>query len=121
MRAVVQRVSAAQVTVDGTVRAEIGAGLCVLLGVARGDIAADAERLAGKLARLRVFEEPGGRLDLKTLHAELTRLHQEGTGKPLLAPHADSRSQDMLDALTALEQEWAGSRRAAVAPQVAAR
>jgi hypothetical protein len=66
-------------------------------------------------------EEPGGRIDLKTLHAELTRLHQEGTGKPMLAPHADSRSQDMLDALTALEQEWAGTRRAAVAPQVASR
>jgi hypothetical protein len=64
-------------------------------------------------------EEPGGRIDLKTLHAELARLHAEGTGKPLLAPHADSRSQDMLDALNALEQEWAGTRRAAVAPQVA--
>ena len=42
MRAVVQRVSAAQVTVGGSVQAEIGAGLCVLVGVARGDTSADA-------------------------------------------------------------------------------
>src|SRR5262245_35096559 len=67
MRAVVQRVSAAQVTVDGTVRAEIGAGLCVLLGVARGDRAADAEQMAGKIARLRVFENEAGRFDRSLL------------------------------------------------------
>ena len=67
MRAVVQRVSAAQVTVDGTVRAEIGAGLCVLLGVALEDAAADAERLAGKIARLRVFENEEGRFDRSVL------------------------------------------------------
>jgi D-aminoacyl-tRNA deacylase len=67
MRAVVQRVSAAQVTVAGSVRAEIGAGLCVLLGVARGDTAADAERLAGKVARLRVFENADGKFDRSVL------------------------------------------------------
>ena len=67
MRTVVQRVSAAQVTVDGAVRAEIGAGLCVLLGVARGDTAADAERLAGKIARLRVFEDKAGKFDRSVL------------------------------------------------------
>jgi len=67
MRAVVQRVSAAQVTVAGSVRAEIGMGLCVLLGVARGDTAADAERLAGKVARLRVFENDDGKFDRSVL------------------------------------------------------
>ena len=67
MRAVVQRVSAAQVTVDGAVRAEIGAGLCILLGVARGDTAADAERLAGKVARLRIFENEDGKFDRSLL------------------------------------------------------
>ena len=67
-------------------------------------------------------EEPTGiRLDKAALRAELARLHSEGTGKPLLAPHADSRSEDMLEALSALEAEWSGSRRAAVAPQVAVR
>jgi D-aminoacyl-tRNA deacylase len=65
----VQRVSAAQVTVDGAVRAEVGRGLCVLLGVARGDTPADAERLAGKVARLRIFENEDGRFDRSLLDA----------------------------------------------------
>jgi D-tyrosyl-tRNA(Tyr) deacylase len=63
----VQRVSAAQVTVAGAVRAEIGAGLCILVGVARGDTAAEAERLAGKVARLRIFENEAGRFDRSLL------------------------------------------------------
>ena len=63
MRAVVQRVSGASVTVDGQVVGEIGPGLCVLLGVARGDEPADAERLAGKVARLRIFENEEGKFD----------------------------------------------------------
>jgi D-aminoacyl-tRNA deacylase len=63
MKAVVQRVSQARVRVRGEVVGEIGAGLCVLLGVARGDGAAEAERLAGKVARLRVFEDESGRFD----------------------------------------------------------
>jgi D-aminoacyl-tRNA deacylase len=56
MRAVCQRVSEARVRVDGAVAGEIGAGLCVLLGVARGDGEAVAARLAAKTARLRVFD-----------------------------------------------------------------
>ena len=67
MRAVVQRVASAQVSVAGEVRAEIGHGLCVLLGVARGDTASDAERLAGKVARLRIFENDEGRFDRSLL------------------------------------------------------
>ena len=63
MRAVVQRVAGAQVTVDGVVAGEIGRGLCVLLGVARGDGPAEAERLAGRVARLRVFPDEEGRFD----------------------------------------------------------
>src|SRR5436190_16072612 len=63
MKAVVQRVSAARVRVGETVSGEIGAGLCVLLGVARGDGAEDAQRLAGKVARLRIFENEEGRFD----------------------------------------------------------
>ena len=59
MRAVVQRVGRAEVRVDGAVRGAVGAGLCVLLGVGREDDAAAAERLAGKVARLRIFEEDG--------------------------------------------------------------
>jgi D-tyrosyl-tRNA(Tyr) deacylase len=59
MRAVVQRVSRAAVRVDGAVEGQVGSGLCVLLGVARGDDRATAERLAAKVARLRIFEEAG--------------------------------------------------------------
>jgi D-tyrosyl-tRNA(Tyr) deacylase len=61
MRAVCQRVSRARVTVGASVAGEIGPGLVVLLGVARGDTTADAERLAGKIARLRIFEDTGGK------------------------------------------------------------
>jgi D-tyrosyl-tRNA(Tyr) deacylase len=63
LRAVCQRVTEARVLVDGRSVAEIGHGLCVLLGVARGDTAADAERFAGKIARLRIFPDDEGRFD----------------------------------------------------------
>lgn len=59
MKAVVQRVARASVRVEDELAGEIGAGLCVLLGVARGDGPAEAERLAAKVARLRVFELAG--------------------------------------------------------------
>jgi len=57
MRAVVQRVSRAKVTVDGWTSGEIGHGLLVLLGVSREDTEADAAYLAGKVAGLRIFED----------------------------------------------------------------
>lgn len=53
--------------VDGRVAAEIGPGLLVLLGVAAGDDEAEAGRLAGKVARLRVFENEDGRFDRSLL------------------------------------------------------
>ena len=62
-----QRVSAARVLVDGAVRGAIGPGLCVLLGIARGDAAPDAERLAAKVARLRIFEGESGRFERSLL------------------------------------------------------
>ena len=64
MRAVVQRVSSASVSVDGSVVASIGSGLLVLLGVARGDTEEDADRLARKVRALRVFEDDEGRMNL---------------------------------------------------------
>ena len=63
MRVVVQRVTQARVLVGHEVVGEIGPGLCVLLGVARGDEPADAERLAGRVARLRIFENAEGKFD----------------------------------------------------------
>lgn len=66
----VQRVASACVGVDGAVHAEIGAGVCVLLGVARDDTPADAERLAVKVARLRIFENDDGRFDRSLLDSD---------------------------------------------------
>jgi len=59
MRAVVQRVARARVTPGG----QVGPGLCVLLGVAQADGEEQAERLAGKIARLRIFPDEDGRFD----------------------------------------------------------
>jgi D-tyrosyl-tRNA(Tyr) deacylase len=63
MKAVVQRVTSARVTVDGTVSGEIGEGLVVLLGVADGDDMATARRLAEKTVSLRIFEDAGGKMN----------------------------------------------------------
>ena len=64
VRALVQRVESASVTVDGDVVGAIGRGLLVLLGVHRDDTPADADWIVRKLLALRVFEGPGGRMDL---------------------------------------------------------
>ena len=63
MRALVQRVSEASVTVGGEEVARIGRGLLVLLGVCRGDTEAEADRIASKLLALRVFEDEAGKLN----------------------------------------------------------
>jgi D-tyrosyl-tRNA(Tyr) deacylase len=63
MRAVVQRVSRAKVTVNGEIAGEIGLGLLVLLGVGRDDTEADAIYLSEKLAGLRVFEDAQGKMN----------------------------------------------------------
>jgi D-aminoacyl-tRNA deacylase len=63
MRAVVQRVSRAQVAVNGEITGEIGLGLLVLLGVGRDDTEADATYLAEKIAGLRVFEDTHGKMN----------------------------------------------------------
>jgi D-aminoacyl-tRNA deacylase len=64
VRALVQRVSEASVTVGGEEVARIGSGLLVLLGVRRGDGEAEADRIASKLLALRVFEDAEGKLNL---------------------------------------------------------
>ena len=63
MRALVQRVSRASVSVEGEEVAAIGAGLLVLLGVRDGDTEAEADRLAAKVAKLRVFDDADGRMN----------------------------------------------------------
>jgi D-aminoacyl-tRNA deacylase len=64
VRALVQRVSEASVTVDGEEVARIGRGLLVLLGVRREDGQAEADRIASKLLALRVFEDGAGKMNL---------------------------------------------------------
>jgi D-tyrosyl-tRNA(Tyr) deacylase len=64
MRAVVQRVSRAQVAVNGEITGQIGLGLLVLLGVGRDDANADATYLVEKIAGLRVFEDAQGKMNL---------------------------------------------------------
>jgi len=67
MRSVVQRVSRAAVRVEGQVVGEIGAGVLVLLGIAAGDEEAQADVLAAKVARLRIFANEEGRFDRSLL------------------------------------------------------
>ena len=67
MRAVVQRVSRARVTVEGRVTGEIGAGLMILLGVGREDTSAVAASLAEKVANLRIFEDDQGKMNRSLL------------------------------------------------------
>jgi D-aminoacyl-tRNA deacylase len=64
MRAVVQRVSRAKVTVSGSTTGEIGLGLLVLLGVGHDDTDADATYLAEKISGLRIFEDRDGKMNL---------------------------------------------------------
>lgn len=68
MRAVVQRVTRANVGVDGKVVGEIGRGLVVLLGIARDDTQKDADYLADKIASLRIFDDGEGKMNLAVNH-----------------------------------------------------
>lgn len=67
MRAVVQRVSEARVSVDGQIVGEIGKGLAVLLGVAHDDTDSDIKYLADKIINLRIFEDENGKMNISML------------------------------------------------------
>lgn len=67
MRAVLQRVTYGRVEVEGATVGEIGPGLLVLLGVAKGDSERDAEFLAAKVAQLRIFNDGDGKMNLSVL------------------------------------------------------
>jgi D-tyrosyl-tRNA(Tyr) deacylase len=69
MRAVIQRVLEASVTVDGKTISKIGRGLLVLLGVENGDSAEDAAWLAGKIARMRIFADDEGKMNRSVCEA----------------------------------------------------
>jgi D-tyrosyl-tRNA(Tyr) deacylase len=69
VRALVQRVSEASVSVDGEEISRIGPGLLVLLGVRRGDTEAEADRIGAKLLALRIFEDADGKMNLDVTQA----------------------------------------------------
>ena len=69
MKALLQRVSSAGVSIDGAPHSSIGAGLLILLGVAEGDSAEDAAYLARRCADLRIFEDPAGKMNLSVKDA----------------------------------------------------
>ena len=64
MRAVLQRVSRASVTVDGVVTGEIGQGLMILICAMEGDTEAKADQLAAKIAKMRIFKDDQGKMNL---------------------------------------------------------
>jgi len=78
MRAIVQRVSRAEVAVSGRTIGKIGCGFVVLIGVARGDSAADADFLADRILGLRVFADAAGKMNLAlgTIGGELLVISQ---------------------------------------------
>jgi D-tyrosyl-tRNA(Tyr) deacylase len=67
MRAVIQRVSRAQVRVEAAISGEIGSGLLILLGVGQGDTTREADSLLDKIVNLRIFEDGEGKMNLSLL------------------------------------------------------
>jgi len=63
VRIVIQRIREARVTIEGEITAKIGPGLCVFLGIAKGDTQADADYLAEKIATLRIFDDDLGKMN----------------------------------------------------------
>lgn len=78
MRAVVQRVSESSVTSEGVAVGKIGKGLTVLIGVGEGDTEEDAVYMAGKIARLRIFEDAEGKMNLsvKDVNGDILAISQ---------------------------------------------
>lgn len=116
MRALVQRVRTGGVTVNGSPHSSIGAGLVVLLGVGRGDSAAAAEALAAKVAALRIFADPAGKMNLSvtdtggsvlvvsqfTLYADTRRGHRPGFSDAAPPEEADALYRVFVSALRRL-------------------
>jgi len=70
MRALIQRVSEASVTVEGAVLGEIGPGLLILVCAMQGDTEAEADRLAAKIAKLRIFQDADGKMNRALLDTD---------------------------------------------------
>jgi D-aminoacyl-tRNA deacylase len=106
MRALIQRVTQASVAVEGAVVGEIGPGLLILICAMQGDTEAEADRLAAKIARLRIFRDAEGRMNLSvrdtggaalvvsqfTLAADTSRGNRPGFSSPRRRPPRASGS-----------------------------
>lgn len=115
MKAVVQRVSRAEVRVGGETVGRIGRGFLVLVGAETGDGPATSDELARKIAGLRVFDDAGGKMNLAlgdvggavlavsqfTLAADLSRGRRPGFERALRAPEAEPLYQRFVDTLRA--------------------
>ena len=116
MKAVVQRVESASVLVDGTIVGSIGPGLLVYLGVVRGDSEREAERLARKVATLRIFPSPSRNMDRSvvdvaggvlvisqfTLAARTERGNRPNFGGAEAGPGAEALYETFLEKLGAI-------------------
>ena len=105
MRAVVQRVSRAQVTVNGTATGEIGAGLMILLGVGRDDTSAIAVSMASKIAHLRIFED-----DQRKMNCSLLDVNGSALVVSQFTLYGDARGQRRPSFIAAAPPEQAKKR-----------
>lgn len=116
MRAVVQRVSRARVQVEGETVGEIGAGLCILVGVTHTDGPADSERMATKLANVRLFGDGAGVMNRSVVEAGGAVLvvsqftlygdTRQGRRPSWKAAAPGSHAEPLLDALVARLQSY---------------
>ncbi|MEM8922452.1 MAG: D-aminoacyl-tRNA deacylase [Actinomycetota bacterium] len=124
MRALVQRVTEASVTVDDELVGSIGAGLCVFVGVTHTDTEADARKLAGKLAKLRIFTDDEGKMNRSvldtggaalvvsqfTLYGDTSSGNRPGYSDAARPEQAEPLIQLVVDELAALGVEVATGR-----------
>lgn len=114
MRALIQRVSQASVTISGTIKSEIGAGMLVLLGVEGADSKEDIEWLVRKIVSLRIFEDGEGKMNLSiedcggdalvvsqfTLHARVKKGTRPSFDKAARPDHAIPMYESFVSALS---------------------
>lgn len=124
MRALVQRVSSASVTVDGEMVGSIGRGLCAFIGATHGDDVRAAQKMAGRLWTLRIFEDAGGQINLSaedlglevmvvsqfTLYADTSRGRRPSFVRAAPPEHAEPLVDAVAESLRALGASTATGR-----------
>ena len=120
MRALIQRVKRASVTIDGALHSSIGAGMLVLLGVETGDTPADLEWLVGKVARLRIFDDSEGVMNLDVVDSKgevmvvsqftLLASTRKGNRPSYIAAAPEAVSRPMYERFVARVEELTGRK-----------